>query len=706
MTRFADIAGALVASGYRPIPIKPNDKAPAVAAWTQYQYCEADNARYRACGVGLLCGELRAIDIDVRNEQVSARIEALAKSMLNIDGKAPRRIGQWPKTLLMVRSDDGPKMSTAPYRLECEMLDDKPHKVEILGAGQQFVAYGTHPDTGKEYVWNGAGDPTTVTFDSLPYVDPAELHAFLSAAEQILSEYGTRCGKLGRDEYGSLNHASGELTGDYLTIASAIRHVPNADLSRDDWIIMGMAIKGALGEQGRSLWLEWSRSSSKSGASGKADSPDRAWESFKPTKIGAGTIYYEAKRNGWKRPVAGLPDMPEHLAEAPPLEAYAQASPESAPDEIEPDDKPPLADLPVSRLLDLKHLQSIDPPPFEWWVPGWLSPHPTLLSGRGGIGKSLLAMQIAAGCAAGKPIIGRAARPLRVLYWACEDDRDELHRRLHSISASLGRPLDTLADNLYIDARLGLDNTILATAYGRPAWTPTVEILRQQLNDLHIDLLILDNLAHVFAASENDRAAVTMFAAGLCGLILDRPWCPMLIGHVAKSQGSEYAGSTAWENAVRMRWFLGRQLPDAQEDESEEAGDMRVLAKRKSNYSADDVMRLRVGDRVFHVEEDRQDGGTVVGALREQAVRKVVLEGLQALRSKGIESIEQYGKNYLVANLMRYQLAQGHDKRTLERGMRQLLMSGNIRREVVGKKANRMPKEGLIVVDSASQQGE
>lgn len=708
MTRFAEIAGALAAAGYRPIPIKPSQKAPAVSAWQNYVYNVADCANYRECGVGLLCGELRAIDIDVRNEQVSTRIEALAKSMLNIAGKAPRRIGQWPKTLLMVRSDDGPKMSTAPYRLESEMVDDKPHKVEILGAGQQFVAYGIHPDTGREYTWNGAGDPTTIPLDSLPYVDPAELHAFLSAAEQIMAEYGTRCGKLGRDEYGTIHQSSADLAGDYLTVASAVRAIPNADLSRDDWIVMGMAIKGALGEQGRSLWLEWSRSSGKSGMSGKSDSPEKAWESFRPTKVGAGTIYYEARRNGWQRPAAAVPDVPEHLTEAPPLEAYTQSTEAPLPDDTEPDDKsddkPPLSDLPVSRLLDLKHLQSIDPPPFEWWVPGWLSPHPTLLSGRGGVGKSLLAMQLAAGCAAGKPLIGRAARPLKVLYWACEDDRDELHRRLHAIAKSLGTPLDALADNLYIDARLGLDNTILATAYGRPAWTPTVEILRQQLNDLHIDLLILDNLAHVFSASENDRAAVTMFAAGLCGLVLDRPWCPMLIGHVAKSQGSEYAGSTAWENAVRMRWFLGRQLPDAQEDESEEAGDMRVLAKRKSNYSADDVMRLRVGDRIFHVEEDRQDGGTVVGALREQAVRKVVIEGLQALRSKGIESIEQYGKNYLVANLMRYQLTQGHDKRTLERGMRQLLMSGAIRRDVVGKKANRMPKEGLVVIDSASQQ--
>src|SRR5690606_21006534 len=91
MTRFADIAGALVAAGYQPIPIKPNEKAPAVSAWTEYAFTPDDAARYRSCGVGLLCGELRAIDIDVRNEQVSARLEALAKSMLGIDGKAPRR---------------------------------------------------------------------------------------------------------------------------------------------------------------------------------------------------------------------------------------------------------------------------------------------------------------------------------------------------------------------------------------------------------------------------------------------------------------------------------------------------------------------------------------------------------------------------------------------------------------------------------------
>lgn len=390
--------------------------------------------------------------------------------------------------------------------------------------------------------------------------------------------------------------------------------------------------------------------------------------------------------------------VPDHVLEQIPEDAIAPAEL----DEQVFTDKPPLTDLPSSRLLDLNHLQATEPPPFEWWVPGWLSPHPTLLSGRGGVGKSLLALQLAMGCAAGKPLIGRASRPLNVLYWACEDDTDELHRRMVAIGGSLGVSLGDLAGKLHVDARLGLDNTILATEYGRPAWTPRVEVLRQQLNDLHIDLLILDNLAHVFAASENDRASVTMFAAGLCGLVLERPWCPMLIGHVAKSQGSEYAGSTAWENAVRMRWFLGKNMPDAQEDDDQSESDMRILAKRKSNYSSDDVIRLRVGDRRFHIEE-QTDEGTVIGALREQNVRKVVIDAIRTLRARNIDSSEQYSRAYLPAQMVQFGLTNGHTKKDLERAMRQLLMSGEIRREVVGKKANRMPREGLIVVADAAQ---
>lgn len=409
-------------------------------------------------------------------------------------------------------------------------------------------------------------------------------------------------------------------------------------------------------------------------------------------------IEWELERQLVRLQPASVPAVPESMPPAAPLEAHTARA------QLEVDDEPlparkPLSERPTQRLLDLARLHGIAPPPFEWWVPGWLSPHPTLLSGRGGVGKSLLALQLAVGCAAGRPLIGKAARPLRVLYWACEDDDAELHRRLAAITVAAGIGIADLAGMLHIDARLGLENTLLTTEYGRPMWTPTVELLRQQLADMAIDVLILDNLAHVFGASENDRSAVTLFTAGLCGLILDRPWCPMLIGHVAKTQGSEYAGSTAWENAVRMRWYLGRTLPDAKDDEEAPEDDVRVLAKRKSNYSADDVLKLRVADRHFAVEQETRDEGTVIGSIREGNARRAVLSGLQWLKEHNIDASDQYSVAYLPALLLRYEQSQGHTKRELDRAMRQLIGAGNIVRGVVGKKSNRMPKMGLIVAE-------
>jgi len=705
MTRFADIAGALVAAGYSPIPIQPNAKAPAVSAWTEYTYTADDARKFRTCGVGLLCGELRAIDIDVRNEQVSARIETLAKTMLNIDGKAPRRIGQWPKTLLMVRSDHGVKMATHPYRFESEMMDDKPHKVEILGAGQQFVAYGVHPDTGREYTWNGAGDPTTVTFDSLPYVDPAELHAFISAAEEILAEYGVRCGKLGRDEYGTLHQSAGDLSGDYLTVASALRHIPNADLSRDDWIVVGMALKGALGEQGRSLWLEWSRSSTKSGMSGKSDSPERAWDSFKPTKIGAGTIYYEAKKRGWVRPAQAVPDIPDYVQDVPPLEAYEPtitAPEDRQADKAERKDGHTLAEQP--KPIDWAALENQPIPKREWVCKDWIGYYPTLFSGKGSAGKSLLMQQWASSIAIGRSFVGEIAEPKRVLYWACEEDQEELHRRQVGFSRHMRHPLSGFLPNFLVVPRLGCENTLYTTEYGRPMWTPMIEMLRQQVNDTAADVLILDNIGHVFGANENARHDVTAFINGLYGLVCGRKFSLILIGHPAKSEGSEFAGSGAWENAVRMRWYLGDSLPGEKRSEDDEGdvdpnSQLRFLCKRKTNYSAQDYVRFVLADGVFKPEELDPDTTGVYGQLRRKKAAAAILDGIRALARMGKHCSEAKGQNYLPALLAEYNLLNNCTRGEVADAMRHLMTDGKLKREVVGHYANRAPRYGLVIVE-------
>jgi hypothetical protein len=66
------------------------------------------------------------------------------------------------------------------------------------------------------------------------------------------------------------------------------------------------AVKGALGDDGLEDFLAWSSKSRK-------DVPERSereYRAAKPTKIGAGTIYYLAQQYGWHRPspVVGEPD--------------------------------------------------------------------------------------------------------------------------------------------------------------------------------------------------------------------------------------------------------------------------------------------------------------------------------------------------------------------------------------------------------------
>jgi hypothetical protein len=80
-------------------------------------------------------------------------------------------------------------------------------------------------------------------------------------------------------------------------LRDALEHIPNNDLDWDSWIRIGLAIKGALGEEGRDPWLKWSARSSKD----IPETTEKTWSTLKPTRIGAGTIYFQAERHGWRR---------------------------------------------------------------------------------------------------------------------------------------------------------------------------------------------------------------------------------------------------------------------------------------------------------------------------------------------------------------------------------------------------------------------
>ncbi len=96
--------------------------------------------------IGLRTGKLTAIDIDICNPGIVQSLLSVL-TFLHIT-----RTGKAPKTLIPVVCPE----------VEQKMFSDgyvdqhgEMHRIEVLSYGQQFKAYGIHPDTNNPYNWSG-----------------------------------------------------------------------------------------------------------------------------------------------------------------------------------------------------------------------------------------------------------------------------------------------------------------------------------------------------------------------------------------------------------------------------------------------------------------------------------------------------------------------------------------------------------------------
>ena len=162
---FASLGPKLLLQGFEPIPVigkgqKPDGTSGMVPGWQDVTLHRDQVAYWAANGkghlnVGLRTGTLAAVDLDLYDPTVAARVyEAFVARF----GEAPCRIGRAPKRLL-VYAAEAPctKINSAVWLRPNPEEGEKENKVEVLGIGQQFVAYGIHPDTHKPYQWlNGS----------------------------------------------------------------------------------------------------------------------------------------------------------------------------------------------------------------------------------------------------------------------------------------------------------------------------------------------------------------------------------------------------------------------------------------------------------------------------------------------------------------------------------------------------------------------
>jgi hypothetical protein len=111
-------------------------------------------------------------------------------------------------------------------------------------------------------------------------------------------------------------------------------------------------------------------------------------------------------------------------------------------------------------------------PERSWYLPGLIPDRTvTLLSGDGGTGKSLFALQVGVASALGVSTVGLRPAPGRVLYLAAEDEVDEFHRRIAAIVDAVGADMSDLAGQFLLVPLADRDATLMAPDVPLP-WRP------------------------------------------------------------------------------------------------------------------------------------------------------------------------------------------------------------------------------------------
>ena len=261
------------------------------------------------------------------------------------------------------------------------------------------------------------------------------------------------------------------------------------------------------------------------------------------------------------------------------------------------------------ELLDWRDLPELTPR--RWAVTNWIpSGALTLLTGKGGAGKSVLGLQLAAAVAAADLMSAdwiEDATPAEValddaatgpaVYACWEDDAAEMRRRLAAISGPFAPWVNP-------DAALKL-----AVMRGRgPLWeaagrysladrTALAAGLLSAINSLDTPpaLVVLDSLAAIYADNEIDRRSVRAFLAWLDSWAESTGAAVVILAHPPKTDGEDYSGSTDWLAGVRSLITLKGELHGPAPKSSQQ--DNRPLAYRlasvKTSYAAQpDAVKL------------------------------------------------------------------------------------------------------------------
>ncbi|MBA2684152.1 MAG: AAA family ATPase [Gemmatimonadaceae bacterium] len=443
--------------------------------------------------------DLLALDIDITDAALSAKVEALAVTML---GATARRVANAPKAMLLYRQADGEPQYKTRHAYSHPTCD-KP-AVEALGKNCQIFAIG-RTNKGNRARWSVA----TLDRSALTVVQAADVAAFFSAVDLLLEANGGVC--VDRTNQGAASDRA-SVDQDALKasgpdeLRSLVSRVPNEDGTDRDYYIKRMtAIKAAGADfpnDAEAIALEWANKWSGVHGDGEVESDYARIKA--PFSIGV----------QWLRVLAG--DATEPLVTV-------------------SSDATPAPKKPVPVVRTLRELMN-DPDLLK--LPVAVAPRlayagrTTLLAMREKFGKSTIIADAVTAVSTGGLFLGEQCEKGKVL-WCAEESMGDLVRRF----ADFGADVDNVS---VLDLRAHgadrINQVCKAMEELRPAWVV-------------IDTIISLTAGIVQDSSKDSQ--ITPHISRLAGLAA-RLNCALLLSHHSTKSGSGYHGSIAYGALVDL----------------------------------------------------------------------------------------------------------------------------------------------------------
>jgi len=451
------------------------------------------------------------------------------------------------------------------------------------------------------------------------------------------------------------------------------------DCNYQEWLSVLMAVHAAIGEAGLSIADAWSARGSKYR---KGDVATR-WKGFTAGKgVGASTLAALARDGGADlseiaRKYRGQRDDGTPMADASSMSAFVAkelakkkpmgaANDNAAPSEWD--------DLP---FVYPSEWQGRAIPTRSWFVEKLIPMRTvTLLSGDGGLGKSLLALQLSVAAVLGANTMDITPSKGRVVYVGAEDEVEEFHRRIDDALAEHQAAYSDLAKDFLLLPLADRDATLaMPDKSGKMVPTSLFGALRTRIDQFQPKLVVLDTSADLFGGDEIKRTQVRQFVAMLRTIAITRNCAVVLLSHPSVSgmqSGTGTSGSTAWNNSVRSRLYLTAETGEGADP------DGRILSVMKANYGQKgDAMKLRWQAGVFVLN----DGSKPNPAKRivERKAEECFVSLLSKFNRTGQHVGTATGTNYAPAKIAAHPDGKDFGKRALADAMHRLLDNGTIK---------------------------